>query len=112
LKQEAAMFAIRGIGTSAAAPRMRCGPAARDEPDAPTTASRALIPVAAPFPGGRPATLTRRPLAAFLAHLIATQTQAPQTRVRRRAEPEEAMAVYGIASVRAGKAGRKFARNA
>jgi hypothetical protein len=32
--------------------------------------------------------------AAFLAHLIATRTQAPQTRARRRAEPAEAIARY------------------
>jgi hypothetical protein len=30
----------------------------------------------------------------FLAQLIATLTQAPQTRLRRRAEPEEAIAAY------------------
>jgi hypothetical protein len=33
--------------------------------------------------------------AAFIAHLIATSVQAPQTRMRRRAEPAEAAAVYG-----------------
>lgn len=32
--------------------------------------------------------------AAFLAHLIATKAMAPQTRERRRAEPEEAIAAY------------------
>jgi len=35
-----------------------------------------------------------RPAAPFVAHLIATRMQAPQTRERRRAEPEEAIAVY------------------
>ena len=30
----------------------------------------------------------------FLAHLIATAVQAPQTRVRRRAEPAQAVAAY------------------
>jgi len=29
-----------------------------------------------------------------VAHLIATRMQAPQTRARRRAEPEEAISVY------------------
>ena len=38
--------------------------------------------------------MTRHPAAGFLAQLIATQMQAPQTRARRRAEPGEAMAVY------------------
>jgi hypothetical protein len=111
LKQEAAVLAIGGIGTSAATPR-----ASRRQEAAPHDASaggaRALIPVAAPAPSDRPATMTRRPLAAFLAHLIATQTQAPQTRARRRAEPEEVMAVYEIASVRLARTGRKIARDA
>ena len=35
--------------------------------------------------------------AAFLAHLIATKDQAPQTRERRRAEPGEAIAAYRTA---------------
>jgi hypothetical protein len=34
------------------------------------------------------------PQAQFLTQLIATKTQAPQTRLRRRAEPEEAIAAY------------------
>jgi hypothetical protein len=32
--------------------------------------------------------------AGFVAQLIATQVQAPQTRARRRAEPEQAVAAY------------------
>jgi hypothetical protein len=32
--------------------------------------------------------------AAFVAHLIATAAQAPQTRARRRAEPDAASAAY------------------
>jgi hypothetical protein len=39
-------------------------------------------------PAGRPRQAT------FLAHLIATKEQAPQTRERRRAEPTEAIAAY------------------
>jgi hypothetical protein len=45
----------------------------------------------------RPAALQipgRRPSAAFLAQLIATADQAPQTRERRRAEPLEAARYY------------------
>jgi hypothetical protein len=30
----------------------------------------------------------------FIAHLIATAARAPQTRARRRAEPEQALAAY------------------
>jgi hypothetical protein len=37
---------------------------------------------------------TSRANADFVAHLIATSAQAPQTRVRRRANPEEAIAAY------------------
>jgi hypothetical protein len=36
-----------------------------------------------------------RPRADFLAQLIATAALAPQTRVRRRVEPGEAIAAYG-----------------
>jgi hypothetical protein len=57
--------------------------------------STALVPIAAsdsPAPLDHPAA---RPRADFLAQLIATLAQAPQTRVRRRAEPGEAVAAYG-----------------
>jgi hypothetical protein len=54
--------------------------------------SRALTVVAAPAP--REPTPQTRGDAAFLAHLIATNVQAPQTRARRRAEPAEALAAY------------------
>ena len=35
-----------------------------------------------------------RPDCGFIAHLIATKAQAPQTRTRRRAEPGEAISAY------------------
>ncbi len=35
-----------------------------------------------------------RPLANFLAHLVATQAQAPQARKLRRADPKEAIEAY------------------
>jgi hypothetical protein len=41
-----------------------------------------------------PAVHTHHRQATFLAHLIATKEQAPQTRERRRAEPSEAIAAY------------------
>jgi hypothetical protein len=37
---------------------------------------------------------SQRPNADFVAHLIATAAKAPQTRARRRAEPEQAVAAY------------------
>lgn len=64
------------------------------EADAPESESRALIAIEAPRPSERTTPSVRRPAAAFLAQLIATQMQAPQTRARRRVEPEEAIAVY------------------
>ena len=78
------------IGQASAARRARSG---RDELDAPE-ASRALIAVDAPAPSGHLILASRYPAAPFLAHLIATHMQAPQTRLRRRAEPEEAVAAY------------------
>ncbi len=102
---------IGGIGSTAAIARAaRQGTAAPD--DAGPAASRALIPVAAPAPSDRTTALGRRPLAPFLAHLIATQTQAPQTRLRRRAEPEEALASYGAAVLPSARTGRRLARDA
>ncbi len=58
------------------------------------SASRALVAIepAAPHLGTRSA--TRHPVAPFLAQLIATHLQLPQTRERRRAEPAEAIAAY------------------
>ncbi len=41
-----------------------------------------------------------RPSAPFLAHLIATAQQAPQTRARRQAEPDEATARYAATAAR------------
>ncbi len=56
-----------------------------------STALVPLTPIAGParagYTGGRPQ-------AEFLTQLIATKGQAPQTRARRRAEPEEAIAAY------------------
>ena len=65
--------------------------------------SRALVPVT-------PVTATHEPTpardhcrATFLAHLIATKDQLPQTRERRRAEPEDAIAAYRAVAMLAGK---------
>lgn len=65
------------------------GASGRSDDDKPQ--GRALVitaPAATPEPAARPRQ------AAFLAHLIATKEQAPQTRERRRAEPTEAIAAY------------------
>ena len=57
--------------------------------------STALIPIAASAAAASPAQIGGRPRANFLAQLIATAAQVPQTRVRRRAEPGEVIAAYG-----------------
>jgi hypothetical protein len=53
-----------------------------------------LVAVEPPRRSERAPQSIRHPSAPFVAHLIATRMQAPQTRARRRAEPEEAVAVY------------------
>ncbi|MHB8273014.1 hypothetical protein [Bradyrhizobium sp.] len=60
-----------------------------------TPASVALVPVVAAPWRVAPATqgLTR-PDPSFVAHLIATATMSPQTRMLRRAAPEDAQAAY------------------
>ena len=55
----------------------------------------ALVPVAVSDSSTHPSVDFGRPRADFLAQLIATVAQAPQTRMRRRAEPAEAVVVYG-----------------
>jgi hypothetical protein len=59
--------------------------------------STALIPHAATMSSVGVGSACARPRADFLAQLIATAAQAPQTRPRRRAEPAEAAAVYSAA---------------
>jgi hypothetical protein len=60
-----------------------------------TPLSTALVPLApARHDDDGTSCTARRPNADFLAHLIATSAQVPQTRERRRAEPEEAIAAY------------------
>jgi hypothetical protein len=83
--------AIGPATKSAAAPRDAAGPSTSAQPARPGTALVPIAPARAPDPLSRPA---RRPLAAFLVHLIATARQAPQTRSRRRLEPGEAAGRY------------------
>jgi hypothetical protein len=91
----------------AAAPRDAAAPGAPAQPAWPGTALVPIAPARAPDPLGRPA---RRPLAAFLVHLIATDRQAPQTRSRRRLEPGEAAGHYR-ATLAAPAAGAALSRS-
>jgi hypothetical protein len=56
--------------------------------------SGALVPLKPVICDRVPFLPVSRANAAFVAHLIATRIQAPQTRMRRRAEPAEAAAAY------------------
>ena len=85
---------IAGVGGAPISATTRRSTPEAPEGGAPETESRALIAIEAPRPSERTAPSAHRPAAAFLAQLIATQMQAPQTRARRRAEPGEAIAVY------------------
>lgn len=57
--------------------------------------SRALVALT---PAAAPSQPVAYRNAVFLAHLIATKEQAPQTRERRRAEPSDAIAAYRAAA--------------
>ena len=73
--------------------------------------NNALVPVA---PINRDADRPHqasRPDCGFIAHLIATKAQAPQTRARRRAEPVEAISVYNGWGQRPGAAGQIVSRS-
>ena len=73
--------------------------------------SRALIPVTPVAPSETPVRTRVRADAAFLAHLVATDQRAPQTRERRRAEPEDAIAAYtAVNAAPAAPAGLRVAR--
>jgi hypothetical protein len=71
---------------------------------------RALVPTT-PSRCSEASATNHRPRAAFLSHLIATALQAPQTRVRRRAEPADASAAYAAAAASYADAGRSLRRS-
>lgn len=80
------------------------------EPENAAADARALVPVA---PASSPQPLpqaNRRPLATFLAQLIATKSGAPQTRELRRGTPKEALSHYRTAPT-AGRPDPKFSRS-
>lgn len=89
---------VLGVNGSAIAPPRRAS-RERAEPEAPAQ-GRALIALDAAAPAERLSTASRHPAAPFLAQLIATHMQAPQTRARRRAEPAEAIAAYAAMASR------------
>jgi hypothetical protein len=76
----------------------------------PSESGRALVPAgsSAQAPFGPPGS---RPSAMFLAQLIAVAQQVPQTRQRRRAEPNEANSAYAAVSKRPAWIGRAVCRS-
>jgi hypothetical protein len=72
----------------------------------------ALVPLA-PAREDKAAALAAnaRGQADFLAHLIATAAQVPQTRARRRAEPEDAVAIYRAVGQWPSEQGRALSRS-
>jgi hypothetical protein len=93
------MTSVRGISSSTI---VAAGSAPRRETSIPreskVSGSRALIPVTPAAPSETPVRTCVRADARFLAHLIATEQKAPQTRERRRADPAEAIAAYTAAN--------------
>jgi hypothetical protein len=71
--------------------------------------SKALVTLGSAGPGAS-ARQAHGQRADFIAHLIAARLQAPQTRARRRAEPEDAAAAYGALGQWPTPAGRVLSR--
>lgn len=88
---------ITGDQTNLTSASSRMRPAApettAEKAEEATSSCRALIPLSPVRPTERIQTIVRQP-ANFLAHLIATEQAIPQTRERRRVEPQIAAAVY------------------
>src|SRR5947207_3234876 len=96
---------IRGSATLALNVRSRT---MRGRPEDVATPFQQLVPVAPVERSEHPSRLSQRPVAAFLAHLIATDRKMPQTRERRREEPEVAVAIYAAASSAPATQGQVF----
>ena len=87
------MTTIDGIRRSAAGNSVSAR-ARGDGGEAVSSVSRALTVVAPAKRALPPSIGSHRTSAAFLAHLIAVDQQAPQTRERRRADPGQAIGAY------------------
>jgi hypothetical protein len=72
-------------------------PAAKPDAEPDAAETRALVPVEPVTDAQLVHHEIRRPSAAFVAHLIATASQAPQTREHRRGTPKDAIQRYGAA---------------
>jgi hypothetical protein len=77
----------------------------------PLPADHSPVAVAPTHRASRRMPLPGRPMAAFLAQLIANDQQFPQTRLRRRAAPAEAVTAYAISGSMPAVKGRVLARS-
>jgi len=92
-------------------PADRPAPTGEVEPAEPVLSQRRDVVVIEPARPTSPPVSHSRPQAAFVAHLIATAHQDPQTREKRRAAPQEASDRYVAAGKpRAVNPGRSFKR--
>jgi hypothetical protein len=73
--------------------------------------SNALVRLAPTDQATAPVRRCQRPHADFIAHLIATSAQEPQTRARRRAAPEQASAAYNARGHLPAVPGRALSRS-
>jgi hypothetical protein len=106
------MTFVRGINSSGV---VASGDGPRREtttPRAPDVASsRALIPLTPAAPSETSMRSRTHADAGFLAHLIATDQKLPQTRERRRAEPQDVIATYTAANAQpAAPVGQRLVR--
>jgi len=108
---------MRPVGSVSAASAIRIGTAGSPEPSGESPpadtsdGNRALIPLTAAAGTSERLGTGPRSAADFLAHLIATADHLPQTRERRRAEPQDAIAAYAATAAGARPPGaQKFSR--
>ena len=87
-------MAMNGIGAPGGS---RPVALSRSADEAALTEQRALVPVYEASRSDSHGPYTRRPSAAFLAQLIATESDEPQTRQLRRAAPDMAARAYAAA---------------
>ncbi len=93
------MTSVSGINRINSATIVGAGSAPRRDAPSPRepkiASSRALIPLAPVASSETPVRV--HPDAKFIAHLIATDQRLPQTRERRRADPQDVIAAYAAA---------------
>jgi hypothetical protein len=90
-------MALNGIGAPAS---RQSSSMSRSAEETASPEQRALVAATEITSGESHHPYSRRPAAPFLAHLIATASGAPQTRERRRTQPDAAAEAYAAVSAR------------